>query len=185
MQLCCCSITQSSIFVCSYSDVQWLCKLPLDAKHVACDFWSERAETYSRWMASLCVFNRHNTGFRRQEIWKHKVWHWKGISEMMWLSRQPGGWWNTQVVYDSTLFLKILLFLYYPLPLFDPAGCSSLVCPTVFVMNTFRESPHCGTWWMRTVENALHSLLMLSPWPSLTTVYVYILHFNGFWKFPF
>lgn len=144
------------------------------------------SKAYRGWMGSLCIFDRYNSGFRRQEMWKHEVWHWKGISELMWLSRQPAGWLNTQVVYDSTLsFFFILLFLYYPLPLFDPARCGSLVCWTVFAMNTFRESPLCETWWMRTVKNALHSLLMLSPWPSLTTVYVYILHFNGFWKFPF
>lgn len=95
-------------------------------------------------------------------------------------------WWLVECSGGVLLYsFFILLFLYYPLPLFSPAGCSSPVCTTVFAMNMFRESPLCTTWWMRTVENALHSPLMLSPWPTLTTVYVYILHFNGVWKFSF
>lgn len=68
----------------------------------------------------------------------------------------------------SPSFFLLLLFLYCPLPLFGPAGCSSPFCLTVFAMNTFGESPLCGAWWMRTVENTLHSTLMLSPWPTLT-----------------
>jgi len=42
----------------------------------------------------------------------------------------------------NTFLFLIFLFPYYPLPLFSPAGCSSPACPTVFAMNTFRESPY-------------------------------------------
>ncbi len=79
-------------------------------------------------------------------------------------------WWLVECSGGVLLYsFFIFLFLYYPLPLFGPAGRSSPVCTTVFAMNMFRESPLCGTWWMRTAENFLHSPLMLSPWPTLTT----------------
>lgn len=29
---------------------------------------------------------------------EREVWHWKGISQMMWISRQLGGWWDVQAV---------------------------------------------------------------------------------------
>lgn len=118
------------------------------------------------------MFDRHNTGFlKSRNVRKHEVWHHKGITEMMWLARRPSDWWNTQVVYYSLL---ILFFCYYSISPLPPAIvwlCQVKLTHllTVFVMNTFRDFPLCGTWWMRTVENALLSTIMLSPWPTLMT----------------
>ena len=131
----------------------------------------------------VCVFDGRDAGpLSARNVWKHEVWHWKGIGEMMWVSRQqPGGWSDAQVAYYSTFFSFFCSCV-------TPRLCSALpaaarpVCPTVFAMNTFRESPLCGTWWMRSAGNTFTA----NAFPltrSHDTLHVYILHFNSSWNF--